>query len=81
MYCTSIVPNNFSFVYSIYKRFWIFSLAFPGPVTVSLLQDHDCLKKECPFLQKNELSPYWEKLEQEKRQKELKKIKRQSLKR
>jgi len=52
---------------------WCKYYLHPGPMTVSLLQDHDCLKKECPFLQKNGLSPYWEKLEQEKKQKEQKK--------
>lgn len=36
-----------------------------GSITVKLLQEHSCLEKECPFLQKLEDRPFWANLNQQ----------------
>ena len=42
-----------------------------GKISVKMLKKHQCLGKQCPFLQKYEDHPYWE---QRRRKKELKKL-------
>ena len=33
----------------------------PGKLTKKLLEEHDCLGKQCPFLEKYEDAPFWQK--------------------
>ena len=56
---------------------WCHHNLHKGAVNKSILKDHDCLGKNCPYLERNEQSTFWAAREQEAaekaRQKELKK--------
>jgi hypothetical protein len=44
-----------------------------GIITKDLLKEHDCLKKECPFLEKFENNQFWVQYEEEQKEKEKRK--------
>lgn len=52
-----------------------------GFLTVSIMNDHDCIGKECHYFEKFEDYPFWIKYRRKEQQKELMKIKRERQKR
>ncbi len=54
---------------------WCHHYMHPGAVSKSIMQAHDCLGKKCPYLERNELSPFWKELEAKKRKKRERKEK------
>lgn len=54
---------------------WCHNHLHKGAVNRSLLEEHDCLGKQCPFLEKNRESPFWEAMEAERLAKEARKAK------
>lgn len=46
----------------------------PGYLTTKLLKSHDCLKKQCPFLERNHEHPIWNQKKCAKSQKKIGKI-------
>ncbi len=56
---------------------WCHHNLHKGAVNRSILKDHDCLGKNCPFLERNDESPFWAARAQEAAEKEkLKALKR-----
>lgn len=49
------------------------NLIHPGKMTRKIMEEHDCLVKNCKFFEKNNESPYWAAEEKKKRQKEERK--------
>ena len=56
------------------------NLIHPGKMTRKIMEEHDCLGKNCKFFEKNNESPYWAAEEKRKRQKEERKQIRQAKK-
>ena len=44
-----------------------------GLLTVKMMKNHECLRKQCPFLEKYEDRPYWEERILKKQKKKLQK--------
>ena len=36
-----------------------YNMTHPGDLTLKIMEEHDCLKKNCPFFKKYEDRPYW----------------------
>lgn len=51
-----------------------------GIVTVTIMQEHDCIAKGCHYFEKFEDYPFWKKYESRERAKELQKVKKQNRK-
>ena len=51
-----------------------------GYLNTKLMREHECLEKECKYLQKYETHPYWEEVEREKEKKRLRKIEKKKRK-
>lgn len=54
------------------------NLIHPGKLTRKLMEEHDCLGKNCKFFERNNDSTYWAEEENKKRQKERRKQARQA---
>ena len=52
---------------------WCRHTIHKGAVNKSILKKHDCLGKNCPYLERNDQSPFWANLEQQAAQKEKQK--------
>lgn len=52
---------------------WCHHRMHKGAVTRTIMEQHDCLGKNCPFLERNAKSPYWENLATQQKAKEARK--------
>ena len=52
---------------------WCHHKMHPGAVSKAIMDEHDCLGKNCPFLERNCQSPFWPAYEAQKRAKEERK--------
>lgn len=51
-----------------------------GYLNVKLMEEHECLEKQCKYLQKYTQHPYWGNLEREKEEKRLRKLEKKKRK-
>lgn len=51
-----------------------------GVLPVKLMKEHECLEKQCKYLQKYTQHPYWENLKREKEEKRLRKLEKKKRK-
>ena len=56
---------------------WCRFYKHPGAVTVAIINEHECLKKECPLLTKNDQCAYWKQREKKKEAKAETKLKKE----
>ena len=54
---------------------WCHHYLHEGAITKTILSEHDCLNKNCPYLERNCQSPFWAELELKKESKEKRKAK------
>ena len=59
---------------------WCQCARHPGAITVQIMKEHRCLKKNCRHFQKNEDALYWKKLLSDAKKKEQKKIEKKERK-
>ena len=61
---------------------WCHHELHPGAISKAIMDDHDCLGKNCPFLERNCQSPFWSAYEaqQESKEKRKEKLREQKLK-
>lgn len=53
---------------------WCRHFKHTGALSLKMMQNHECLRKQCPYLTKNETHPYWEVRRMKKETKKLAKI-------
>ena len=54
--------------------------SYRGYLNVKLMKEHECLEKQCKYLQNYTQNPYWENLEREKEEKRLRKLEKKKRK-